>query len=214
MKRIIFLMIFILFIPINVLARNETIEVSFSRCIDGDTSEFIYNNEKIKVRYLAIDTPETKHPTKKEEPFGREASDFTCNAIENAKKIHLEFDSNSAELDRYNRYLAWVFVDDNLLQEALVKNGLAEVAYLYGDYKYTDILKANEKKAQEEQLGIWGEYISPKDYTLFYVTGIIIILIILSIVIPKIKNKEIKKLTRNINRGLNKNLSKLIKSLK
>lgn len=82
--------------------------MSFSACVDGDTARFILKKEEIKVRMLAIDTPETKHPTKGEEPFGQEASDFTCNKLKNAIKIILEFDDNSDKKDKYDRYLAWV----------------------------------------------------------------------------------------------------------
>lgn len=38
---------------------KEKKEVKFSSCIDGDTARFIMDKEEIKVRFLAIDTPET-----------------------------------------------------------------------------------------------------------------------------------------------------------
>ena len=58
--------------------------------------------------------------------------------------------------DKYGRCLAWVFVDDELLQEQLIQKGYAKVAYLYGDYKYTSRLQEAEKKAKAERLGIWS----------------------------------------------------------
>lgn len=88
------LWIFLLFISINCVSAKE-IEVKFSACIDGDTAKFIYKNEEIKARFLAIDTPETVHPTKDKEAWGIEASNYTCQKITNAKKIVLEFDNNS-----------------------------------------------------------------------------------------------------------------------
>lgn len=39
-------------------------EVKLSKCVDGDTARFILNKEEIKARFLAIDTPESVHPTK------------------------------------------------------------------------------------------------------------------------------------------------------
>ncbi len=155
-KGILIILIVILLFPFNIYA-NEKVEVKFSKCVDGDTAKFILNGKEETVRFLAIDTPETKHPTKGEEPYGKEASDYTCKKITDAKKIELEFDNNSDKKDKYDRYLAWVFVDDNLLQANLIKNGLAEVAYLYDDYKYTDLLKEYEQTAKLSKIGMYSD---------------------------------------------------------
>ena len=154
-KKVVFLLIIFLF-P-GVVFASEKEEVTFSKCVDGDTAKFIINNKEETVRFLAVDTPETKHPTKGEEPYGKEASDYTCNRLKEGNKIELEYDDNSTKTDKYNRYLAWVFVDDNLLQAELVKNGLAEVAYLYGDYKYTDLLKDYEQTAIATKVGMHSD---------------------------------------------------------
>ena len=153
MKKIYTLILF--FICISSISAKE-IEVKFSECVDGDTAKFIYKNEEITARFLAIDTPETVHPTKEEEEYGKEASEYTCKKIKEANKITLEFDDDSDEKDKYGRYLVWIFVDGNLLQEKLVSKGLASVAYLYGDYKYTDKLEKAEQLAEENKLGIWN----------------------------------------------------------
>ena len=69
-KVLCFLFLIMFLFPINVDA-NEKKEVKFSSCIDGDTARFIMDKKEIKVRFLAIDTPETNHPKKGEEPYGR-----------------------------------------------------------------------------------------------------------------------------------------------
>ena len=91
MKKV-FLIIFILFFCINVNAKEI---VTLNKCVDGDTAWFNINGEKIKARFLAIDTPES---TNKIEPYGKEASEFTCNLLKNAKKIEIEYDENSDKL--------------------------------------------------------------------------------------------------------------------
>ena len=154
-KKVVFLLIIFLFPGVVFASGRE--EVSLSKCVDGDTAKFIINNKEETVRFLAVDTPETKHPTKGEEPYGKEASDYTCNRLKEGNKIELEYDDNSTKTDKYKRYLAWVFVDDNLLQAELVKNGLAEVAYLYGDYKYTDLLKDYEQTAIATKVGMHSD---------------------------------------------------------
>lgn len=152
-KVLCFLFLIMFLFPINVDA-NEKKEVKFSSCIDGDTARFIMDKKEIKVRFLAIDTPETNHPKKGEEPYGREAKEYTCDKITNAQKIELEFDDGSDEKDKYNRYLAWVYTDGSLLQSELVEKGFAKVAYIYGNYEYTDELK---EKAKDEKVGMYSE---------------------------------------------------------
>ena len=125
MKKLITLLISF-FISISIVNAEE-INVKFSRCIDGDTAAFYYNNKEITVRMLAIDTPETNHPTKGKEPYGEEASNYTWYKLMKAKRIKLEYDDNSDKFDKYDRHLAWVFVDNSLLQQDLIKKGYAKV---------------------------------------------------------------------------------------
>jgi micrococcal nuclease len=150
------LVILLIITAILFIVDNNTLEiVKLDSCIDGDTAKFI-TSERIKtIRFLAIDTPETVDPRKEVQPFGKEASTFTCNELKNAKNISIELDINSDKYDKYDRLLAWVFVDNILLQDKLVKVGYAKVAYLYDDYKYTNILLRDEQIAKTNRLGIW-----------------------------------------------------------
>ena len=131
--------------------------VTLEACVDGDTAKFkTADNEVIKARFLAVDTPETVHPTKGVEPYGKEASEYTCTTLTNATEIKLEYDSNSTEEDNYGRKLVWAFTDGVLLQDSLVSQGYAEVAYLYDDYKYTSLLQDSEAVAKANKLGVWS----------------------------------------------------------
>lgn len=190
MKKV--LLFFIAFFILNesVYALDKT-EVTFSKCIDGDTARVILNNEEIKIRFLAIDTPETKHPQKKVELFGQEASDFTCTALRKAHKIEIEYDNNSDKLDKYDRHLVWIFVDNELLQSQLIEKGLAKVAYLYNNYKYTYILEAKEILAKKNQIGIWSN--KKSNYYQFIISAITIIVVIILFVFNKNFRNKIKR---------------------
>lgn len=153
-KCLLFCFMFLCF-NINVYA-SDKIEVQLKKCVDGDTARFIYKNEEIKTRFLAIDTPESVHPTKEAEPFGKEASEYTCQKLTNANKIVLEYDPKSDKTDKYDRHLVWVYVDDMLLQKDLISKGYAKVEYIYGKYKYLDQLEIIEQEAKSEKLGIWS----------------------------------------------------------
>lgn len=145
---------FLLLIPFSVSALEK---VKFDKCIDGDTASFIYKNKQAKFRFLSIDTPES---TTKIEKYGPEASDYTCKALKNASKIEIEFEENSSKTDKYDRYLVYVFVDGELLQEKLLYEGLADLKYDKNSYKYTDRLKEANKHAKDNFLGIY----STKEY--------------------------------------------------
>ena len=73
MKKI--LLLFILsFSFIGIVNADQLIEVTLVKCVDGDTAYFNINGKEKKVRFLAVDTPETIHPTKGEESGGKTAS--------------------------------------------------------------------------------------------------------------------------------------------
>lgn len=154
MKKVVMIFLFFCLFITNVYA--ERVSVKFEACVDGDTIKVILDDKKTTVRFLAIDTPETVHPTKGEQPFGKEASNYTCDKVKNAKKLEIEYDEGSTKTDKYNRVLGWVFTDDTLLQKDLVSLGYAKVAYLYGDYKYTEDLKKEESIAKSKKLGVWS----------------------------------------------------------
>lgn len=164
MKKITF-MIILLLIPIICFA--ERIPVTFKKCVDGDTAWFIMNDEEVKVRFIGIDAPEIEHEETPAEYYSLQAKAYVCNRLDNAKKIELEFDPNSDMQDKYERFLAWVFVNDKLLQDDIVKKGFAKVTYLYDNYKYSDILIESEKKAKSENLGIWINYVE-KDFNYYF----------------------------------------------
>ena len=186
---------------INFTYAKET--VKYAGCVDGDTIKVTIKKEVKTVRLLAVDTPESAKPENEIEYYGKESSEYTCSRIKKAKKIELEYDANSDKVDKYDRLLAWVFVDDKLLQTELVEKGYAKVAYLYGDYKYTDILKEKQEKASAKSIGIWNEEAKalydnnlPTDTKLVsdeYTNKEIIIIVILFLIIVFISDKSIKK---------------------
>lgn len=148
-----FILLIILFLPLNIYAD----EVKFSKCVDGDTARFIKNNKEIKVRFLGIDTPETVKPNTKVQPYGKEASNYTCKKLKNANKIELEYEPNSLKEDKYGRTLAYVFVDNNFLEEELLKNGYAKVKYINKKYKYYDRLLDAEDYARINSKGLFSD---------------------------------------------------------
>lgn len=145
-------------LPATKTHRSGNIEpVQFAAGVDGDTSKFYINGRKQTVRYLLIDTPESVKPNMPVQPFAKEASAFTTNALKRAKSIQLDYDQTGDRGDKYGRLLAYVYVDGKDLNEMLVRQGLARVGFVYepNTKNVAKYLKAQEY-AKQHKLGIWS----------------------------------------------------------
>ncbi|KRG10533.1 DNA-binding protein [Staphylococcus sp. NAM3COL9] len=135
---------------------TDRIPVELISTVDGDTSKFIYDGKIQSFRFLLIDTPETKHPRLGKQPFGQEASDRTAELLNNANKIEVEFDVGQKQ-DKYRRNLAYIYVDGEMLNNILVREGLAKVAYVYPpNTRYLSELENSQEVAKSEKIGIWS----------------------------------------------------------
>lgn len=122
--------------------------------IDGDTFK-LESGEK--VRLIGIDTPETVHPRKPVEYFGPEA------------KAHLEslildrtvtLVSGHEERDKYNRLLAYVYLDTLNINLKMVADGYA-MAYLKYPCEMEDEFLQAELAARRAAVGMWASPTNP-----------------------------------------------------
>lgn len=124
---------------------------SVLRAVDGDT---LLLADHTRVRLLGVDTPETKRPDWPVEPFGPEAHEFTREHVE-GRTVRLEFDTERH--DKYDRTLAYVYLDDWFLNEELIRAGLGRAIT---NHPYSEAMKrrfrAAQREAQEAHRGIWS----------------------------------------------------------
>ncbi len=121
------------------------------RVIDGDTIEV----EGLgTVRYIGVDTPETKHPQKPVERMGQEAYEANRRLVE-GKRVKLEFDVE--QRDRYGRVLAYVYVGTTFVNAWLVEAGYAQVMTVPPNVKYAELFLELEREAWEAKRGLWAE---------------------------------------------------------
>lgn len=190
---------FCLLFCILPLQANTKEDVEFKKCTDGDTAHFLIDGKDTTVRFLAINAPEY---TKTKEPYGKEASEYVCDVLTNAEQLTLEYDDGSDKTDKYGRTLAWVYADGVLVQRELVKQGLAEVKYLYGDYAYTKELQELEASAKKQKLNMWSDTSATGEdnlpYYLSIAAGIVLIIIGIFAKGKNNKKKYIKKGIRQI----------------
>ncbi len=136
-----------------------------TRVIDGDTIEVKINEDKKTVRLIGVNTPETKHPKKGAEYYGKEASNFT-NLQLNKKTIYLQKDVS--DTDKYGRLLRFVWlsrpndiipteneIEKYMFNAILVKNGYANVSTYAPNISYKDNFIKLENIAKEKNLGLW-----------------------------------------------------------
>ncbi|MEK4792373.1 thermonuclease family protein [Bacillus sp. FSL K6-2971] len=124
--------------------------------VDGDTIDVrMKSGKQERVRFILVDTPETVHPKKGEEPFGREASDFTKKTL-SGQKVDLKL--GVQERDKYGRLLAYVYLKDGtMINELLLQKGLARVAVFPPNTEFVDQFRDIEAQAQKEHKGIWSQ---------------------------------------------------------
>lgn len=121
------------------------------RVVDGDT---IKVQGVGTIRLIGVDTPETVHPKKPVERFGREASRFTKELL-TGKKVRLEYDFEKT--DRYNRVLAYVYLEDGTLVNAeIIKRGYGH-AYTRFPFKRLEEFRKLERDARLAKRGLWAD---------------------------------------------------------
>lgn len=135
---------------------GETDRGMVTRVIDGDTIEIELKGITEKVRLIGINTPETKHPFKKVEYFGKEATDYTKKHLE-GKQVTLTYDLTRR--DRYGRLLAYVWIGKLLYNNMIIRDGFS---YAYMKYPFRDdfmkMFRDSQRYALIKKLGLWGNY--------------------------------------------------------
>ena len=149
------------------------------RVVDGDT--IVLDNGE-RVRYIGIDTPETKHPRKPVEYFGKDASVINKELVE-GKWVRLEYDVQKKD----NRGAQWVYayLDDVsifyggiierqlfddvqfewwqsprrgqyvFINATIIKGGYATPVRNPPNVKYADLFEELYWEAKEKYEGLW-----------------------------------------------------------
>jgi micrococcal nuclease len=132
------------------IEQTSLTEALVVRVIDGDTIE-LENGER--VRYIGINTPETVHPEKPVECFGKAAKERNIELVLN-ETVRLERDVS--DRDQYGRLLRYVYIDDVFVNKALVEEGYAYAYTLPPDVRHADTFVTAEASAREHDRGLWS----------------------------------------------------------
>ena len=120
------------------------------KVIDGDTIKIEYKGQTESVRLIGVDTPETVHPNKPVEFFGKEASAFTKNLLL-GEDVYLRF--GNEDRGKYNRILAYVFraPDGLFVNLEIVRQGYgkAYVKYPFLDFGQNERVLGQKTRERE-----------------------------------------------------------------
>ena len=154
--------------------RNRVYKAKIERVVDGDTAIISFMPEdgtkylKERVRFLGVDTPETVHPNKPVQYYGKEASDFTKAQLTD-KIVWLQTDVGVK--DRYDRMLAYVWlkepsekdlddekaIRENMFNARLLLDGYAQLMTIQPNSRYANLFVHFQREAREDKRGLWGK---------------------------------------------------------
>lgn len=101
-----------------------------------------------RLNYAGIRTPYAN------EPFHEEALRRNAQLI-NDRKVRLRFDARVR--DRKDRWVAYVFAEDEMVNEVLVREGLAFVRLTPDTHRFSDRLLAAQREARKKKRSLWAE---------------------------------------------------------
>ncbi len=133
--------------------RPGLVPAKVTRVVDGDTIHVEMGGKDYRLRYIGIDTPETVDPRRPVGCFGREASERNRQLVE-GRTVGLEKDVS--ETDSCGRLLRYVWVDDQMVNGALVEEGYALAATYPPDVRYSGVFASLQAQAREGKRGLWG----------------------------------------------------------
>ncbi|MBR1672154.1 MAG: thermonuclease family protein [Fretibacterium sp.] len=141
---------------------GDRLEATVTRVVDGDTLVAEVDGQARRVRLLGVDTPETVHPNKEVQFYGPEASAFTKKEL-TGKHIWLEYDVSP--LDRYQRHLAYVWLEPPSAGEAAIRRGMfnarlllegyAKVMTIQPNSRHADLFVRLQEEARKARRGLW-----------------------------------------------------------
>jgi len=135
---------------------NKADLVKVVSVVDGDTIKVSIDGVTQTVRLIGIDTPETVDPRKPVQCFGQEASNKAKSILSN-QMVRLESDLSQGDLDKYQRLLRYVFLEDGtFFNKLMIAEGYAHEYTYVIPYEYQEEFKNAEKSAREAQLGLWS----------------------------------------------------------
>ena len=142
--------------PVSYPVEDFTADTTYKviRVIDGDTVKIDYRGKATNVRLIGVDTPETVHPSKPVEAYGKEASNFTKNLLQ-GESVYLRYDVERT--DTFGRLLAYLYraPDGLFVNLEIVRQGYGH-AYTQFPFKHMELFRYYGNRARTTGKGLYG----------------------------------------------------------
>lgn len=137
---------------------------------DGDTITVGLNGRKELVRLLGVDTPETGHSRKleraarqagrspgQEARLGGLARDYLAGLLPRGQRVRLQGDPGAGARDRHGRLLAYAYLEDGRMVNALLLQEGQARAYGRCQCAWQGRFQELEAQARRERRGLWAQ---------------------------------------------------------
>ncbi|MEJ2115723.1 MAG: thermonuclease family protein [Gammaproteobacteria bacterium] len=131
-----------LYVTCAEISKSQTYEGKVIKVIDGDSINIVYKGKPLRIRLAEIDAPE------RSQPFWKKSREALAYYVAGKEVQIVEVD-----IDRYERVVGQVYLNDIWVNAELVRGGYA---YVYPKYATTKHLYEYESIARESQVGIWS----------------------------------------------------------
>lgn len=142
--------------PAGVRAPDRAFRATVDRVVDGDTFIALRRGERIRVRLIGVDSPESVRPGYPVECWGPESSKVLTLLLPAGTRISAAYQSGG-RTDVYGRDLWDVWLPDGrFVQAVLVRRGAAEAVAYRPQVAHAAYLERVEASARARGAGLWG----------------------------------------------------------
>ena len=122
--------------------------------MDGDTIEVNIKGDLLPVGYIGVKAPKFEHEPIGMEPFGLEAFERNRWLVE-SNAVRLEEDV--FKTDKAGRHLRCVYIDDLMVNDSLIFEGMAQTDNISPALRYGDVIYGLQNHAMSSREGPWRD---------------------------------------------------------
>jgi micrococcal nuclease len=145
--------------PEDTPAKDSSSQQAYKvkRVVDGGTLVASIDGREVTVRLIGVDTPETSNPQQAVADYGRESLQFVRGLLD-GESVFLEYEPDSARLDKSGRTLAYVYrsPDRLFVNQEIIRQGYGHTYAKYS-FKHLEAFRSHERAAKEAGKGLWGQ---------------------------------------------------------
>jgi micrococcal nuclease len=131
----------------------ERVEALVVEVVDGDTARMEISGSAQSVRYIGIDTPESVIPGEPPECFGKRSAALNRSLVEGGRVTLV---LGAERRDRYGRLLAYVYLDELLVNAEIIRRGFARTLAIAPNTDFADRFARLQQAAANAGRGLWG----------------------------------------------------------